>query len=75
MDGFKVACIFAKLEFVGYVSNICTVRLRLKLSCKFGRLEIEFGSYFISLGPINMRALLCNREMTWRLVWAAAWPW
>ena len=32
MDGFKVACIFAKVEFVEYVSNMCTVRLRLELS-------------------------------------------
>jgi len=29
------------------------------------RLRIEFGSYFVSLGPINMRALPCNRETTW----------
>ena len=31
MDGFKVAGIFAKVEFVGYVSNMCTVRLQLDL--------------------------------------------
>ena len=64
MNGFKVACIFAKVEFVGYVSNMCTVWLRLELSCNFCRLGIEFGSYFISLGLINMRALPCNRETT-----------
>ena len=74
MDGLKMTCIFAKVEFVGYVSNMCTVRLRLELSCNFGRLGIEFESYFVSLGPINMRALPCNRETIWRLVWAAAWP-
>ena len=62
MDGFKLACIFAKVEFVEYVSNMCTVRLRLELS--YGRLGIEFESYFVSLGPINMRALPCNRETT-----------
>ena len=67
-----MACIFAKVEFVGYVSNMCTVWLRLELSCKFGRLGIEFGLYFVSLGPINMRELPCNRETTWRFVWAAA---
>jgi len=71
MDGFKVVCIFAKVEFVGYVSNMCTIRLRLELCCNFGRLGIEFGSYFVSLGPINMRALPCNRDMIWWLVWAA----
>ena len=65
MDSFKVPCIFTKVEFVGYVSNMCTVRLRLELSCKFGRLVIEFGSYFVSLGPINMRALPYNHETTW----------
>ena len=53
MDGFKVACIFAKVEFVRYVSNMCTIRLRLKLSCNMVGLGIEFGSYFVSLGPIN----------------------
>ena len=74
MDGFKVACIFAKVEFVGYVSNKCTIRLRLELSCNMVGLGIEFGSYFVSLGPINMRALPCTREMIWRLVWAAALP-
>ena len=74
MDGFKVACIFAKVEFVRYVSNMCTVRLQLELSCNYGRLGVEFESYFISLGTINMRALPCNSETTWRLVWAAAWP-
>ena len=42
---------------------------------KYGRLGIEFDeSYFVFLGPINMRALPCNRETTSRLVWAAAWP-
>ena len=75
MDGLKMTCIFAKVEFVGYVSNMCTVRLRLELSCNMVGLGIEFGSYFVSLGPINMRALPCNRETTWRLVWVAAWPW
>ena len=60
--------------YVGYVSNMCTVQLRLELSCNFGRLEIEFESYFVSLGPINMRALPYNRETTWRLVWGAALP-
>ena len=44
---------------------MCTVRLRLELSCKFDRLGVEFGSYFVSLGSINRRALPCNREMTW----------
>ena len=65
MDDFKVACIFVKVEFVGYMSNMCTVRLRLELSCNMVGLGIEFGSYFVSLGPINMRALPCNRETTW----------
>ena len=51
--------------YVGYVSNMCTVQLRLELSCNFGRLEIEFESYFVSLGPINMRTVPCNRETTW----------
>ena len=74
MDDFKVACIFVKVEFVGYMSNMCTVRLRLELSCNMVGLGIEFGSYFVSLGPINMRVLPCNSEMTWRLVWAAALP-
>ena len=71
MDDFNI---FAKVEFVGYVSNMCTVQLRLELSCNFGRLGTEFESYFVSLGPINMRALPCNWETTWRLVWAAALP-
>jgi hypothetical protein len=33
MDKLKVACIFAKVEIVKYVSNMCTVRLQLDLSC------------------------------------------
>jgi hypothetical protein len=73
MDGFKVAYIFAKVEFVRYISNMCTVRLRLKLSFNYDRLGIEFESLFVSLGPINMRVLPCNSETTWRLVWVAAW--
>ena len=59
---------------VGYVSNMYTVRLRLELSCNMVGLGTEFGSYLVSLRPINMMALPCNRETTWRLVWAAAWP-
>ena len=74
MNSFNVACIFVKVKFVGYVSNMYIVRLRLELSCNMVGLGIEFGSYFVSLGPINMRALSCNRETTWRLVWAAALP-
>ena len=31
MDGFKVAGIFAKVEFVRYVSNMCMIRLQLDL--------------------------------------------
>ena len=53
---------------------MCIIQLQLELRCNFGRLGIEFGSYFVSLGSINIRALPCNREMTWRLVWAAALP-
>jgi hypothetical protein len=33
MDGFKMACIFAKVEFVRYVSNMCTILVTLNLSC------------------------------------------
>ena len=33
------------------------VRLRLELCCNMVGLGIELGSYFVSLGPINMRAL------------------
>jgi len=33
MDDFKVACIFAKVEFVGYVLNTCIAWLQLELSC------------------------------------------
>ena len=33
MDSFKVACIFTKVEFIGYVSNMCIVWLQLDLSC------------------------------------------
>ena len=51
------------------MSNMCTVQLRLELSCNMIGLGIEFGSYFVSLEPINMRALSCNRETAWRLVW------
>jgi hypothetical protein len=32
MDKLKVACKFAKVEIVRYVSNMCTVRLQLDLS-------------------------------------------
>ena len=74
MDGFKVACIFAKVEFVRYMSNMCTVRLLLELSCIMVGLGIEFGSYFVSLEPINTRALPCNHARTWRLVWVVVWP-
>ena len=55
---------------VEYVYSSVTTGVKLQ----FDRLGIEFELYFVSLGPINMRALLCNRETTWRLVWAAAWP-
>ena len=54
-----------------YVYSLVTI----ELESLFGRLGIEFGSYFVSLGPINMRALPCNRETTWRLVWEVALPW
>jgi len=38
--------------------RICVqVRLRLELCCNMVGLGIELGSYFVSLGPINMRAL------------------
>ena len=50
-----------------YVYSLVTIGLE----SLFGRLGIEFGSYFVSLGPINMRALPCNRDMIWWLVWAA----
>ena len=44
---------------------MCIIQLQLELRCNFGRLGIEFGSYFVSLGPINMRALPYNRETAW----------
>ena len=47
---------------------MCTVRLRLELRCKFGRLGIEFESYFVSLEPINMRELhVSGRQVVSRL--------
>ena len=61
MDNFKVECIFANVEFVGYMSNMCTVQLRLELS--YGRLGIEFESYFVSLGPINMSYRVTVRRL------------
>jgi hypothetical protein len=33
MDKPKVACIFAKVGIVRYVSKMCTVLLQLELSC------------------------------------------
>jgi hypothetical protein len=33
MDKLKVVCIFAKVEIVRYVSNMCTVQLQFDLSC------------------------------------------
>jgi hypothetical protein len=33
MDDFNMACIFAKVEFVRYVSNMCTIWLCYDLSC------------------------------------------
>jgi len=36
MDDFKMACIFAKVEFVRYVFNICTVLVTLDMSCIMG---------------------------------------
>ena len=53
---------------------MCTVRLRLELSCNIVGLGIEFESYFVSLMLINIRAQPYNRETTWRLVWAAVLP-
>jgi hypothetical protein len=32
MNKLKVACIFAEVEIVKYVSNMCTVQLQLDLS-------------------------------------------
>jgi len=44
MDYFKMACIFTKVEFVRYVSNMCTVLVTLHLSCIRGRIELESNS-------------------------------
>jgi len=44
MDDFKMACIFSKVEFVRYVSNMCTVLVTLHLSCIRGRIELESNS-------------------------------
>ena len=55
---------------VEYVYSSVTTGVKLQ----FDRLGIEFELYFVSLGPINMRALPCNHETTWWLVWAVAWP-
>ena len=44
MEASKLACIFVKVEFVRFVPNMCTVRLRLDLSCIRGRLESDSDS-------------------------------
>ena len=41
--------------------SLVTIRLELL----FGRLGIEFGSYFVFIELINMRALPYNRETAW----------
>jgi hypothetical protein len=45
-DDFKVVSIFIKVEFVRYMSNMCTVRLRLDLSCNRGLGRVLVKLYF-----------------------------
>jgi hypothetical protein len=63
MDGFKMACIFAKVEFVRYVSNMCTILVTLNLSCIRGydRVVVELyvlgGHKYEATPVITMRRL------------------